>query len=236
MPVYRAQVSLEHISALPEDRSQNNWHFDTGAIDPTSVNFDAASGVIWAFYEMAVAPSLAVSDYMSASLDGAFHIDWYDLDEAPPRVPVHVYDNTITPGGASLPSEVAAVLSMHGPFVSGSDPARRRGRIYVGPLSTGAIVTTAGVTRLESGFMTAVRRSARAALNAFDANAIFVWSVVSSGARDNTNQSIPYEDRPLLPRQVVPVVGGWVDNAIDIQRRRGEAATVRDLWDDATPA
>jgi hypothetical protein len=28
----------------------------------------------------------------------------------------------------------------------------------------------------------------------------------------------------------VPITGGWVDNAVDIQRRRGGAATARQTW------
>jgi hypothetical protein len=105
-------------------------------------------------------------------------------------------------------------LSFQAVKVSGQTQARRRGRVYIGGLG---IVTTAGTTNsfpVPTGQV--VTNLVNAAQNlgndAPDAN----WSwVVYSRANDI----------------VVNVDNGWVDNAFDTQRRRGNAPSQRETFE-----
>lgn len=137
-----------------------------------------------------------------------------------------------------IPAECAAVLSFHadltsvaefGPTVSTipSDEdaidqgapsthsgverhrARRRGRLYIGPLMTNAVHTTVAPYMLDSDFLTTLREAA-VKMCTDAAGDDWTWSVWSR--RDQTTY---------------PVVGGWTDNAPDTQRRRGPAASTR---------
>jgi hypothetical protein len=116
-----------------------------------------------------------------------------------------------------LPNEVAACCS----FYSGQNVAGRRGRVYIGPLRPGALdLTSSGDSRLGFPFTSALATAASQVKLSNTVQA--VWAVKSVSRKD---LSITADD-PVYRR----VTAGWIDNAVDIQRRRGLTANFRSLW------
>ena len=95
--------------------------------------------------------------------------------------------------------------------------ARRRGRIYVGPLGTLGVAAdvTNAPHRPATAFMTHLRDAmSRLRTQSLALSTPCIWVIRSS------MPSVNY----------VPVIGGWVDNAWDTQRRRGPVASARLTW------
>lgn len=138
--------------------------------------------------------------------------------------------------GDPLPSEVAYVVTLEatgradaqveapdaGDFGGAVDrpQQRRTGRIYLGPLSSGAVTTVAGVVRPSSSLRDTARlafRQLRNDIRAIDVTAdLGVWSRKDRVVRAVTHVSM--------------------DNSFDTQRRRGEAPTLRTRMDLSGPA
>lgn len=168
----------------------------------------------------------AVSGYLSPTLSratgaGVFHV--YDLSVpltsgGPAGPPIQTATWTLGGGGGTpLPSELAVVLSYHAADTSipehapGARPrSRYRGRCYIGPLTTTALNQDA--TSHRPTVLQAVRETITASAVALLA-AEPTWSVWSR--KDKMQRT---------------VVGGWVDDAWDVQRRRGEDPVVRTNW------
>jgi hypothetical protein len=94
-------------------------------------------------------------------------------------------------------------------FIPGARPrARDRGRIYWGPLTSDVLTQDGGTMRTR--VKDTVRSDLMKKMQGLRDDPGFSWSVWS---RKNST---------IDPVQVV-----WVDDAIDIQRRRGEKAIVR---------
>lgn len=199
----RCTVSLQLDSGVAEDRPTNTFHFDvTTLAEPYS---DIATA-LEAFYEN-IWPG-----FPSLMADSGHSITMYNMTDPTPRAPVWESTFTSTGWGATgdpLPSEVALCLSFQGARVSGQAQARRRGRVYLGPYNTAS--NSSG--RPGSGYINAACEGAATFLTASDAAVDWTWVVYST-----------------VDDELVPIVSGWVDNAWDIQRRRGLAATSRQLW------
>jgi len=130
---------------------------------------------------------------------GFIDIKTYDLGETPPRTPQTLTGLSTASSGASLPSEVAACMS----YYSGVVPRpRKRGRIFLGPLKTSVVDTTPAVPRVATAFATNVISTIGTTLAA---TTIVTWGLLSptDGA-------------------IYAIDAGYIDNAFDIQRRRGE--------------
>jgi hypothetical protein len=199
------QVSLPMDSGLPEDAVVNTWSIFTA--DPKDVSIaENAETAIKAVYT-------AVQGHLSALLSGVITFKWYDRADPLPRAPWHTVSSTITPpaGVGSMPQEVALCLSFHAAPVSGVIPARRRGRVYMGPFSNAEAGFAGG--RPGATLMDNLRDAGAALVVASQAAADWtwqVWSTVDAAGRE--------------------VVGGHVDNAWDTQRRRGVAPNTRDTF------
>jgi hypothetical protein len=94
--------------------------------------------------------------------------------------------------------------------VSGISQARRRGRVFLGPLGNNAVSSTTG--RVASGAYTAIQTAAATLLGGSGIGdwTWIIWSKASSS-------------------QVV-VDNGWIDDAPDVQRRRGVDPSTRVLF------
>lgn len=199
MPNYRVQVSLTSTTNIARDKSVNVWHFV--ADDTTAIT--AAVDELWAdVYD-------DFFGYFSPLVSQNNHnIKVYNLADPEPRAPVlDVTKNfTVAPAGTAIPNELALCLSFQGNKVSGESQARRRGRVYFGPLD----LTTVEDGRVSDGARAALAALGDSLLDASNAAATWSWCVYS-----------------VTDQEMVAVTNGWVDNAFDVQRRRGLDATVR---------
>lgn len=138
--------------------------------------------------------------------------------------------------GEELPREVACVMTYHADLtgvsetVSGGAPgptgdtrpkARRRGRLYLGPLTSQASTGTTP-SRPNSSFRSLVNLQATTLHLEIPAGSLDLlrWAVLSPSRSTDA----------LEDPQADEVTGGWVDDAWDTQRRRGVDRTVRNHW------
>lgn len=225
------QVIIPGDSALPEDNAVNNWHFGTSDLATATQNEILAA--LNDFYNTPVAPAVdSVGKFLSRFTNGAAAtLRAYNMDDAKPRVPLYTIGFPIVVDtNDGLPREVAVVTSFEGLKQSGIPQARRRGRIYLGPVSTRAISAGANDMRVSLLMRDACNNAAFRMWQASNAAPLWSWGIYSAGARDNSDPGIPYEERPLKPVLFTPVHNGWTDDAVDIQRRRGTRPTTRFPW------
>lgn len=218
MPILRVQHTLQSDSGLAEDQIVNTFHFNhVGEV--LQADLDLISGWIHDFFN--VSPSASAQPListMAATINpSGAKVTIYNLSDLPPRVPLNEStQNYGATGTTSLPGEVAVCLSYQAAPLSGVPQARRRGRVYIGPLNNGMVGTTG---RPDNSIITTLRHCGRRLLAASNAAPSTDWVVYSQ-----------------LMGTAADVVGGWVDNAFDTQRRRGQSATTRSSWDDVNPA
>lgn len=180
-----------------------------------------AQGVI-NFYN-AVATSMGQTDSIGSYIGqhvarGATQssVTAWNLFDSEPRTPVYYeeYQLNASGPGDNLPLEVAACASFEGLPVSGVNQARRRGRVFIGPLkASAAILPGTAAPRLNPDFADDLC-AAMKGLQAWTTTEGGVWLVESR----------------VDPTQVTPVVRGWVDNDFDTQRRRSPRASARTTW------
>lgn len=210
-----ARAVIANTSNLPRDVSVNTFHFESVAFTPEMIE-DIASAII-DFYNVEDTSNNSVAEFLSSRLSRTNNsrIEVYDMADPEPRVPVYQVNWTLGTSGntSSLPAEVAVCASYHGSEVAGIPMARRRGRIFLGPLTTGAMSAGANEIARPSGlFVNAIVNAAHdLCAAAVDLGAH--WAVYSRVLGTTT-----------------PIVGGWVDNDFDTQRRRSAEATDRTLW------
>jgi hypothetical protein len=223
MPLLRAQVTIPHDSALPEDSVVNTFHFQTGA-DPDAAQLLEIQARLLALYNVASAPGTST---IGSSLSRVINppmatLKVYNMAQPQPRAPIFTAPLVISSGTSStaLPSEVAVCGSYQAAKVSGLAHARRRGRIFFGPLNdaSGTLEVAPGTFRPSVNLRNAIA-GAMKAMAAKNSDPLLVdWVVFSPTIGNN-------------PEIVWPkVVSGWVDNAFDTQRRRGERSTARTEW------
>lgn len=231
-----ARITIQKDSLNPEDAIVNTLAYNrTG--DPDDADFDNLRDHIADFYNVAPAAAIdPISEYLSGtvltSASEDHMIEFYEI--AHPfvnlgspiavrefAIPTVTLDSTV-----NLPDEVASCLSFHAglgtqPEVTPLPPtgpegdvhprARRRGRIFIGPLNATATDTgSAVIPRPSDVFRADVVKSAAEHLSADAAVDGWLWSVWS-----RADDILRF------------VVGGWVDDAWDTQRRRGVSATTR---------
>lgn len=213
-------------SGLVEDQVVNDFafHYDVVGND-TQLNF--LMDLCGDFFRLTYTGGFSVGQFISNQVSRAatHEIQAWRLHAGPLGSP-DLTKAWLGPVAASdadgLPTEVAGCLSFHASLtgvleeVGATRPrARRRGRIYVGPLTVEAVDTTAPPYVLNPSF-TGTLREAAVRLGSFAGNELSTgegWGVWSRA--DQT---------------VRKVVGGWTDNAPDTQRRRGFSPTVRNVF------
>lgn len=222
-----AQVVLPHVSGLPENNVVNTFAFNTPSVGIVDTELGLIGTDIIGFYNTPGGGS-AVGSYLGEQISRSLsaRIQFYDLtghlDGTPHGSPVFETDFGLIASGAGqeLPSELAVCLSFNalygtdpefGPLVGGarSRPrARDRGRIYLGPLHFGLGVfdATQGEVRVSTTARTDIKNSAVTLRDSAN-SAWGVWSRANG--------------------VIEPVSAVWVDDAFDVQRRRGVKASAR---------
>lgn len=202
---YQVQIELASVSNVAADSIVNT--FAVKALDG-SASFSALAGAFGTFYG-SLSPHLATTISGSAN---AHHFRLYHLSEPEPRPPVYVSRFGQAGSGSPLPAEVAICSSIAAAAPAGQRPARRRGRVYIGPLNSGTGEVVGGYLRPKTSAINGIA-------NATEALATFLvginWQLCVWSRADNT---------------LFPVVRGWVNNEYDTQRRRGPEATARQVW------
>lgn len=218
-----ADVVLHHKSGLPRDSVVNSFAFATvnplDDLEAGAIRDDLAS-----FYNTIPSGHNAIAGTIGSQISRTIPVDvkLYDLtghlDGTAHGSPRFVKTFTLGPrlaGATDLPSELCAALSFRADyatdaeFAAGARPrARDRGRIYIGPLTQTTLTqdSTTGRVNFVSVFRETLATQG-AALRDAPGRAWSVWS------RRNA--------------VLEPVTVVWADDAVDIQRRRGEAPTTR---------
>lgn len=193
-------VQLAIASGIPEDRPVNTLHFDCAV---------AATGATAILADLPGWFSECAPIYANTVSQNGHRVKMYDMADPTPRAPIvdTTFNLTSGPSGAPLPSEVAICLSFQGVRLSGQSQARRRGRIYIGPLDTSTVDADGRPGGVAIG---AVADMGDLILADSVASGDYAWAVYS-----------------VTDDSLVQVLNGWVDNAFDIQRRRGLAPTSR---------
>lgn len=224
---YRARVTVPHASGLPEDSIVNTWHYmvtGSGDRDVLAPDFQAQ---LDQFYTAWVT-SMGSSRYQWNTVT----VDHYDFLEDQPRVPFLSSTANFGTGDTAeqdFPAEVSICLSFRGDYASGDNKARKRGRVYLGPLRFG----TSDREFVASFFTDMVADAAEDAFfDALNLTKLAVYSFythhdVPVGTKYTNQDEFP-EVPDALPASFTPVTALWCDNAWDIQRRRGLKATARD--------
>jgi hypothetical protein len=214
--VIRSQVVFQGKSGLPEDQWVNTFAFTTGTVaEPTQAMYDSIVGRLTAFYAAARNipnnGAIALSSQMSKNIAPTVQIKSYWLGQAPPREPITAEFQIAVGQGEPLPSEVSLCAS----FYATRNLPRQRGRIFVGPLGQAAATNLGDVSRPSSAMIELLWKASQDLANVTDQGVLLA---ILSGA-------------DIAARRVT---AGWVDNAWDTQRRRGEDASARVQWE-ATP-
>lgn len=214
---------MEAASGLPQDQVVNQFTFQK-ATAASGSDLITCMDLVSDFYRDAQTNTHSVGEYISSQINrSATHELQAWVITTPPmgspdQAQAWLGPPTVGDGGG-LPTEVSAVLSFHADLTndleeSGSTRprARRRGRVYIGPLTPQAIAGTTPPYYLHSTFTETLRQAAITLFDAAETAGIpwAVWSRVDSTLR--------------------PVVAGWTDNAPDTQRRRGPDSNVRVAW------
>lgn len=200
MGLYKATVTLKMTTNIPEDSVVNSYWFESS--DSAEIIADVP-GVLDGAYEV-------VKGIFPSTVKQNDHvIKIYNMSDPEPRAPI--YESTFgfssAPTGNPTAPELALCFSFQGARVSGEPQASRRGRVYVGPHDSGAFATDG---RPHADVIAAVAAFGQYLLDGFELMTSGDWVVWS----------------PTTASSAV-VTNGWVDNAWDIQRRRGVAPTAR---------
>lgn len=208
MPHLLCQAIMGATTGLPKDRVINTFHFETGTeLAPTIADH------LQTFYD-------SWSEWISPAVsrgDGESFFVFYDMSDPEPRTPIYAQLMSLEDelSSSSLPLEVALCLSYRAEYASGGPSPRRRGRIYLGPWVGEAADMVGSYPRPQGTLLTTIAENASLLAGALEDD-VANWKVYSRV--DNVLRN---------------VIGGWVDNEWDTQRRRGRAASNRINW--ATP-
>lgn len=202
--VYRVQFSVQ-LYGDPSQNATNTWYFiglpGTTQIQDLTEAFDRLTD----FYQ-AIDATLFPSSVVGASAS----LLAYDMGDPEPRTPI---GDAVVPlvngGGTAYPSDVAICLSYRTDYPSGSIRARRRGRVYLGPVLASTATAVAGQgQRVAPGIISTILAAA-AALGT-DVATPLLWAIYSE--TDN---------------QAYPIVEASIDNGFDTRRSRDNRATTR---------
>lgn len=216
MTVLRALVTMPNaVSPLPRDAAVNTFHF--GSTDPL-VTAPSAHTALTAFYQ-------AIDTLFSTVVGSTATVKYYDLSDAEPRTPIHQANIALSVGsGVCLPNECAVALSYRADIVSGANPARRRGRIFLGPLDGDVGVQSSGDYRVTTANRTVFANAGKALAEAAIASSVG-WVVFSP----TTAGPGPWSSG-TLDASSYPVTAGWVDDGMDTIRSRGLLSSARTSW------
>lgn len=225
----RAIVTIPYTSGKPEDVAVHVMHFSSASFDEAA-SIVIRDKIIGLFNTPGVARTgqpvpVSVASFLSNALSreaNAVTVKVYNLADPEPRFPItraFGLAASSAPASPELPAEVALCGSL---YAVRSTP-RTRGRIYFGPFHTGATEDDA------------VNHRSRPSLVLRESLAQALRRMITPAAGQTQDLAIYTRGRYTInkvPQAPVPgamqiVTAGWVDDAWDTQRRRGQDAAVR---------
>ena len=224
----QAVVSFAHLSGKPEDRVVNTFCFEYPGADDPDKDQKIVDALVKFYNTVPSTQAKSVANYLGSQLSrvaAGGRIDLYSLvghlDGTRHGSPLATYVFTLAMAGllhADWPSEVAITASFHAAYgllaeeIGNTRPkSRRRGRIYLGPLTqqTGVEDSTFNKVTVAPGVTQVISNAMKDLMNDPDTN----WCVWSR--KDQLTES---------------VVGGFVDEAFDTRRSRGEKSVARAIF------
>jgi hypothetical protein len=213
---YQAQVSIPYFTLIPTDVVTNVWHFRWFNVvtDPTTTDYNnLRDGIKLVYNTIYGSVGTEMSPWMRPALT---KMKFYNLADAVPRPPR--YDQTVPltvnqgAGSLNIP-EMAICASYQAVPLAGESQARRRGRIYFGGCANALIGGNNVAFPVVTAAFRTIIANAMKSLPTTLATTDWQWVVYSKAANN-----------------VSVAQNGWVDDAVDIQRRRGQAPLVRTTW------
>jgi hypothetical protein len=206
---FKVSAIMQGKSGLPEDRFVNTFFFRKDTLT-TGDFYSAVTAQLRDFYfAIPSGASRTLASFMSGFLEDRLELRFYDLGQQPPREPhiEQITDVAFSGSNSGLPLEVALCLS----YYADRNLPRQRGRIYLGPFNNGAAAGQMG--KPAADLIQTVSKLGPDLLSIGGPESDATWVQLSRVAA-----------------QTREVTAGWVDNAFDTQRRRGEAADARTTW------
>lgn len=209
--IVTSQAIFPFYTGIPRDVITNTFHFlwDEEVSDKETVATEI-NARLDTFYTYIY--DVYSANYINFSNGRSEHFFQF---EPTPRVPVvRTLAVDVTESTSTIPTEVACVVSFHAAPVSGVDRRRLHNRIYLGGLRDAITASsTTSFPVFSTAFLTRVTDAAEALLAG------------NTGALDWVQHSTAGGSPATRT-----IVGGWVDNSPDTQRRRSVNASVRTLW------
>lgn len=210
MPALRFMVHFPSITGTPEDVVVNTWHFRTP--DTLTATMQAVIDQLRARYDAIIGHYPGGISFTTAT------VKVYNMNTPAPRPPIYevLLGSTANPTGESGPSEVALALSFHSLRIAGFPPARGRGRIYFGPFD---------------GLTCSHPRPPQTLIDDLHAFGTLLLQASQGATWDWIIWSQAQADQPVGSNFAdTTVIGGFVDNSWDNQRRRGIDPTVKKAY------
>lgn len=192
----------------------NTWHVGWNeALGNYDAAKDAARDAVNAFWTGDDNHDTPLKDFLSQQLEGTVEIRtlshesptevWQDMEPLTMNIPVTQ---------ASLPLQVAACLTTKCPPHDGLKRQSFYNRIYLGPLNVSTMATNGNIAL---GFQEQVKGAVLDVLDSYNLIGLdHFFPVVYSPSSDTSGS----------------VSQAWIDNRFDIQRRRAQEATHREIF------
>jgi hypothetical protein len=215
MTIVRAQHCLQGDSGIPGDQFVNTFYFSSGT-PPTGGDFTNMLACIQGYFDTAVSGLGRLTDYMSSRADTNGLVKFYDMGIPSPRPLLHsetlAYSSFGDSGHPNLPTELAVAQSYRIAHVAGYSAGSERGRIYIGPLNTKAMIEVYGLDDVTvHPEMRSLMNTAAVRMAAQASTFALTWGMWSA--------------KHAAFHAIVEVS---VDDAFDVQRRRGIKPSLRE--------
>lgn len=140
----------------------------------------------------------------------------YRMSDATPRLPIYEDqpDNYTLGAGTAYPSDIAICLSYRGEYSSGQPRARKRGRLFIGPViaSTGAVATNEGIrvtTAARTDLLDGAEKLALEVLTSLKwvqwSETDQTWNTIVEASVDNQFDTRRSRDRLTSTRELRPI-------------------------------
>jgi hypothetical protein len=212
--VVRAQCIWKGPSNLPTDRYVTTWAFvrSSSGVKNAGAQSGEVANRLLEFWNEPPEGESSVASFIPANIRAnGLEIRTYDLgqptSEGNERIPtIYNFPSEGANAAPPLPREVAVTLS----FFAEVNRPRKRGRVYVGPLTTAAMSSNENGT-VSAALQGALRASAlRLSTWGMGLGDEMVWGVLSQ-----------------MDDEINVVTAGWIDNAFDTIRSRGQDPSSR---------